>query len=113
MSFRFIFETRVRPGEDEAFIRNWHDFSVPIQKYPGARGTRLHTKRGEEHVYIAIAEWNSREAREAAMADIRKNESDLAQQANAGRQNEDYGEVTVLAEVDEIDIVMPPGGQTA
>lgn len=107
MSFRFLFEIKVDPDEDEAFIEHWREGSKPIQEYPGARGTRLHKKLGEEHTYIAIAEWESHEARKAAMADIEAGTSERAKRVKAWGRNEDFGEVTILGNLDEIETVLP------
>jgi heme-degrading monooxygenase HmoA len=107
MSFRYVFEIKVRPGEDEAFIEHWREGSKPIQEYDGARGTRLHKKRGDEHTYIAIAEWESREKRQAAMQEIKAGETERAMRVKEWGNNEDFGEVTVLGEIDEIDTVLP------
>lgn len=70
-------------------------------------GTRLHRKRGEEGTYVAIAEWESIEARQQAMAEIKKGETSRAQRVKEWRNNEDFGEVTVIGELDEIDNVLP------
>jgi quinol monooxygenase YgiN len=105
MSYKYIFQVDVRPGEDQAFIQSWHNGSIPIQQSPGALGTRLHKKRGEEHVYIAIAEWESREARQAAMEKLHTPGDTLGDEMRRWGRNEDFGKVTVLAEVDEIDLV--------
>ncbi len=107
MAFRFVFEIQVRPGEDAKFIEHWREGSKPIQEYPGARGTRLHKKLGENHVYIAIAEWESLEARQAAMSDIKLGESDRAKRVAEWGHNEDFGDVTILGELDEIDQALP------
>lgn len=108
MAFRYVFEIKVRPGEDEAFIEHWREGSKPIQEYPGARGTRLHKKRSEDHTYIAIAEWESLEARKAAMKEIKEEQTERAKRVKAWGNNEDFGEVTILGELDEIDRVLPP-----
>lgn len=107
MSFRFVFEIAVRPGEDESFIEHWHEGSRAIQEYPGAQGTRLHKKCGEAHSFVAIAEWESWQARQAAMEDIERGESERAQRVKVWGQNEDYGAVAVLGELNEIDASMP------
>jgi heme-degrading monooxygenase HmoA len=73
------------------FIEHWQEGSKPIQEYPGARGTRLHKKQGEEHVYIAITEWETLGARQAAMADINAGESDRAKRVHEWKNNEDFG----------------------
>ena len=109
MSFKFIFEVRVADDKDEEFIENWHKMSIPIQEYDGAMGTRLHKKQGEEHTYIAIAEWESQEDREMAMKDISEDgDSDRAKRVKKRGDNGDFGEVTILGEVDEISTVLPP-----
>jgi heme-degrading monooxygenase HmoA len=105
--FRFVFEIKVNPGEDAAFVENWREGSKPIQEYPGARGTRLHKKQGEEHTYIAIAEWESLEARKTAMADIKAGKSDRSRRVHEWGHNEDFGEVTILGNLDEIESVLP------
>lgn len=108
MSFRYVFQIQVRPGEDEAFIEHWREGSKPIQEYDGARGTRLHKKRGEKHTYIAIAEWETITKRRAAMADIFLGLSKRAKRVKMWGKNEDFGEVTLLGEIDEIETVLPP-----
>lgn len=107
MSFKYIFEVRVNPGKEEEFIEHWHKGSIPIQEYPGALGTRLYKKRGEERVYIAIAEWKTKEDRDVAMKEIHEGESERAKAVNEWGKNEDFGTVTRLGEVDEIDKVLP------
>lgn len=107
MPFRFVFEVKVRPSEDEAFIINWRELSIVIQEYPGARGTRLHKKHGEESTYIAIAEWESAEARQAAMSDIEQGQSDQAKRIARLRKNEDFGKMIHIADLDEIEEVLP------
>lgn len=99
MTYRFIFEVKVRKGMEEAFVRNWREGSTQIQQMPGARGTRLHQKRGELGTYVAIAEWESKELRLAAIAELGKEKN--------WKCNSDFGEVTTLAELDEIDSVIP------
>lgn len=108
MSFRFVFEIKVRPGEDAAFIEHWREGSKPIQEYPGARGTRLHKKRGEEHTYIAIAEWESFETRTAAMKEIDEGQTERVRRVKKWGNNEDFGEVTIIGHLDEIDQALPP-----
>ena len=108
MAFRYVFEIKVRPGEDEEFIKHWREGSKPIQEYPGARGTRLYKKRGEDHTYIAIAEWESLEARKAAMKEIKEGKTERAKRVKVWGDNEDFGEVTILGELDEIDRALPP-----
>jgi len=67
-----------------------------------------HKKCGESGVYVAIAEWESQEARQAAFADLSRPDSVLGDEMRSWGKNEDFGEVTLIAEVDEIDSVFPP-----
>ena len=39
-----------------------------IQRAPGAQGTRLHRKIGDERTALAIATWESKAARDASQA---------------------------------------------
>lgn len=109
MSFRFVFEIKVLDGQDDTFIEHWREGSKPIQEYDGARGTRLHKKLGEEHTYIAIAEWESREKRQAAIHEINVGETERAKRVKEWGNNEDFGGVTILGEIDEIYAVIPKG----
>lgn len=62
----FIFEVRVRPGYSvEEYADAWVTASEIIQQTPGARGTYLHRKIGEPDCVLAIAHWESKEARDA------------------------------------------------
>lgn len=108
MTFRFIFEIKIRDGLEAAFIENWRQGSLPIQEYDGAHGTRLHQKNGEPGVYVAIAEWESHEHRKRAMADIHRGTSDRAKRVHAWKENEAFGEVTIIGECTEIDSALPP-----
>jgi len=65
----FVFEVRVRPGQTaEGYARAWVEASEIIQRAPGARGTRLHRKIGEDGALLAIASWASKASRDAAEA---------------------------------------------
>lgn len=109
MSFKFIFQVKVKDNQDEEFIKHWHNGSIPIQELPGALGTRLHKVQGEDHTYIAIAEWESLEARKAAMKEIYDgSDQERSARVKEWGDNEDFGEVTILGEVDEISTVLPP-----
>jgi hypothetical protein len=53
---KFIFEVRIKPGHTEAeYVKAWQKGSTIIQEQPGAQGTRLHRKVGEQGVLLAIA----------------------------------------------------------
>ena len=106
MAYKYIFRVDVRHGEDAEFIRHWHGGSIPIQKSRGAMGTRLRKVRGEEHVYIAIAEWESKDARSAAFIALEDHGNPLHEEYKKWKENEEFGEVTLIAEVDEVNSVV-------
>ena len=63
---KFIFQVRVKPPYTvEEYAESWVRASEVIQQTPGARGTRLHRKIGDPNVLLAIASWESKEARDA------------------------------------------------
>jgi heme-degrading monooxygenase HmoA len=108
MTFRYIFQVKVTPGKEESFEKAWHNGSVPIQQCPGAQGTRLHKKLGTKNLYIAIAEWESVTARTAAFATLDQPGNPLGEEMRHWGHNSVFGEVTLIAEIDEIDSVFPP-----
>jgi len=73
----FVFEVHVKEGYSaEAYADAWVRASEIIQAAPGARGTRLHRKIGDPLKLLAIASWESKDARDAM-------ESDLPERAQA------------------------------
>lgn len=65
----FIFEVHLKPGYTaEQYADAWLRASAIIQRSPGARGTRLHRKIGDPTVLLAIATWESKDARDAMEA---------------------------------------------
>ena len=61
----FIFEIHMKPGyPPERYAEAWVRASRIIQQSPGAQGTRLHRKIGQPDVLLAIATWESKEARD-------------------------------------------------
>ena len=107
MSYKYIFEIKVRPGEEKEFIKHWHNGSAPIQQCAGALGTRLYKKQEESNTYIAIAEWESKNARKAAFTELNKKDNIRGQEMRKWGNNEDFGEVTIIGGFDEIDNVLP------
>jgi heme-degrading monooxygenase HmoA len=62
----FVFEVHIRPHYTaEQYADAWVRASRIIQRATGARGTRLHRKMDEPDVLLAIASWESKEARDA------------------------------------------------
>lgn len=63
---KFIFEVSMKPGFTvEEYAEGWLRASEIIQQTPGAQGTYLHRKIGEPDKALAIAHWDSKEARDA------------------------------------------------
>ncbi len=62
---KFIFEVRMKPGFSvEEYARGWLEASRIMQQTPGAKGTFLHRKIGDPDTVLAIAHWESKEARD-------------------------------------------------
>lgn len=70
--YRIIFEHRPIAGKEKEFIRQWKWGSDIIQTYPGAKGTKLFRSIENPKILYAIAEWESKTARDLAMAEIEK-----------------------------------------
>lgn len=62
----FVFEVLVKPGYSaEQYADAWVRASRIIQSAPGARGTRLHRKIGDQMKLLAIASWETKTQRDA------------------------------------------------
>ena len=63
----YLFEVTAKPGYSiEQYAEAWVQASELIQQAPGAQGTRLHRKIGDERTALAIATWESKAARDAS-----------------------------------------------
>ena len=105
--YRFVWKIKLNdPEEEQAFIDHWKEGSSILQEYPGALGTHLHRVRNEPGSFFAVAEWESKQARDAMQTDTEKNESGRAQRWNKLRKNETFGEgIAFFGE--ELNVVMP------
>ena len=57
----YLFEITAKPGYTiEQYAEAWVRASELIQQAPGAQGTRLHRKIGDERTALAIATWESK-----------------------------------------------------
>ena len=72
--YRIIFEHHPKKGQEEAFIKQWKTGSDIIQTYPGARGTKLFRSLKDPKILYAMAEWESKSARDKAVAEMEKRE---------------------------------------
>jgi heme-degrading monooxygenase HmoA len=68
--YRVIFEHHPKEGQEEDFIKHWQNGSDIIQTYPGARGTKLFREISQPGILYAMAEWESKDARDAAIRAI-------------------------------------------
>ena len=65
----YLFEVTAKLGYSiDQYAEAWLRASQLIQQAPGAQGTRLHRKIGDEHTAPAIATWETKAARDASAA---------------------------------------------
>lgn len=100
----FVFEVHVHPGRTaEAYAEAWVRASEIIQKAPGARGTRLHRKIGDDRTLLAMASWDSKAQRDAMEANpAAEVQRIIAEQA-------EFVDVRVIGEFEDPDWVVNPG----
>ena len=106
MAYRYIWKITVEESEAANFIMNWREGSKVLQEYPGALGTRLHKSIDEPNTYYAIAEWESKAARDEMEAD-RLAGSERGQRWEKYAKNDSYGLPISVARLEEIDVVLP------
>ena len=99
----FVFEVVISPGYSaEAYADAWVRASEIIQAAPGARGTRLHRKIGDERRLLAIASWDSKVQRDAMEAspsdDVRR----------IIREQAEFVEIRVIGEFEDPEWVVEP-----
>ncbi|MEJ2255808.1 MAG: antibiotic biosynthesis monooxygenase [Woeseiaceae bacterium] len=100
----FVFEVHVQPGHTaEAYADAWVRASELIQQAPGARGTRLHRRIGDDSTLLAIASWDSKAARDAMEA------TPSAEVEAIIREQAEFVDVRVIGEFEEPDWVVEPG----
>lgn len=106
--YRFIWKITLSENitEDE-FVKHWHDSSVILQEYPGARGTLIHKARDEARTYFLVAQWESQQHRDAMQTEIDAGETERAKRWQQFPKNETFGEVQVRFAGEEIGSVMP------
>ena len=102
---KFIFQVRIKEGRTlDEYVEAWQRASVIIQGMPGARGTRLHRAIGSSRSLLAIAEWDSKEERDQAMAHLRQ---DPAKSSTLARHRE-IGDFSLVGEFDEAEWTVVP-----
>jgi heme-degrading monooxygenase HmoA len=99
----FVFEVVISPGYTaEAYAEAWVRASKIIQAAPGARGTRLHRKIGDDHRLLAIASWDSKTQRDAMEA------SPSAEVQRIIREQAEFVDVRVIGEFEDPEWVVEP-----
>ena len=95
---KYVFLIRIKQGHTlEEYVEAWKCASAVIQRTPGALGTRLHRALGDPRTLLAIAEWESKEARDEAMAHLKQ---DPIEMKAIGRHLK-YGDFSLVGEFDE------------
>ncbi len=100
--YRVIFKHHPKSGQEEAYIAQWKKGSDVIQQQKGARGTKLFRKIGEPEYLYAMAEWESKDARNKAIENIKQNlpnaEEILKKHETFLETHETFGEFELIAE---------------
>ena len=100
----FVFEVHVHPGHTaEAYAEAWVRASEIIQRAPGACGTRLHRRIGDDRSLLAIASWDSKADRDA----MESTPSDEVKRIIA--EQAEFVDVRVIGEFEDPDWIVNPG----
>jgi heme-degrading monooxygenase HmoA len=100
----FVFEVEISPGYSaDAYADAWVRASEIIQSAPGALGTRLHRKIGDDRRLLAIASWKSKEQRDAMEA------SPSEEVQRIIREQAEFVDVRVIGEFEDPEWVVEPG----
>lgn len=91
---KFVFEAKLKIGcTEEQYTDAWQKGSQIIQQQPGAKGTELHRKIGEDNVFLAIANWESKEARDKAMSALKEMDSETQQILS---RHEQFADINII-----------------
>jgi len=105
---KYIFEIHIKPNYTiEEYVSAWKRGSDIIQQLsPGAEGTRLYRKRGEDNTLLAIATWESKEARDSAMNNLSRIDDQTRRIVD---RHKDLADLTPIGAFDDTEwVVMPP-----
>ena len=76
-----IYEFQVIPGENLRFEKAWSEFTEAIFRVRGSLGSRLH-KTIDTDVYVAYAQWPSRDVFQAQVLDSAFSDSEREAREN-------------------------------
>lgn len=101
---KYIFKVKVKPGYSaEQYAEAWVRASKLIQQAAGARGTELHRKIGDSSELLAIASWESKEARDAMESQQKEKVKEIIQ------TQAPFVDIELLGEYEDPDWVVYPG----
>jgi len=112
MVYRFVFAANIKEGcTVEQYVEAWRASSRIIQQQPGARGTKLHrsldTPAGTTTL-VAIASWESKAARNAAIEALGLNDEGGSKPDSIHNRHEQFADLVVYDELEEISAVNAP-----
>jgi heme-degrading monooxygenase HmoA len=97
---KFIYQIKVRSGHSEQeYIEAWKKSSAMLQSSAGAEGTWLFRKIGQPDSFLAIANWASLEARDAA---IKKLNEAGAEIQSVYRKHSEHGIIQIVGNFEEV-----------
>ena len=100
--YRVVFKHRPKENQTKAYVTQWKKGSDIIQQQKGARGTKLFRKIDEPEYLYAMAEWESKDARNKAIESIKQNYSNakeiLKKHETFLETHETLGEFELIAE---------------
>jgi len=95
--YRFIWKIKLKDSvTDDVFIKFWHDSSMVLQEYDGAKGTLIHKARDEDRTYFLVAQWESQAIRDAMDKDTQEGISERAIRYSAFPKNETFGDIQAV-----------------
>ncbi len=94
---KFIFKIKIKEGcTEEQYLNAWTKGSEVIQQSEGAEGTTLY--RNEKGELLAIASWESKEKRDAAMERLKADQTT----EEVRNKHREFGETEILGNFEEI-----------
>ena len=101
---KYICQVHIKDGHTaEEYAEAWVKASKIIQRAPGAKGTELHRKIGDEKTLIAIASWDTKAQRDAMEGQHNPEVAEIIRSAAP------FCDITPLGEFEDPDwVVLPP-----